>query len=59
VVFAKIGLFQVHVLQLMNDRLSTGFTEQEILSIFCDICEGKLLLYLTESDESYIIKFLF
>ena len=33
---------QVHVLQLMNDRLTTGFTEAEILDIFCDVCEGKV-----------------
>ena len=28
------------VLQMMNDRLDTGFTEEEILAIFCDICKA-------------------
>jgi len=36
---------KVHVLQLMNDRLSTGFTEQEVLNIFCDVCEGLARLH--------------
>ena len=26
----------------MNDRLTTGFTESEVLDIFCDVCEGKM-----------------
>ncbi|XP_034944817.1 AP2-associated protein kinase 1 isoform X3 [Chelonus insularis] len=29
-----------HVLQMMNNRLQTGFTELEVLQIFCDICEA-------------------
>jgi len=36
---------KVHVLQLMNDRLSTGFTEVEILNIFCDTCEAVARLH--------------
>ena len=28
------------VLQMMNERLDTGFTEEEILAIFCDICKA-------------------
>ncbi|XP_033338054.2 numb-associated kinase isoform X1 [Megalopta genalis] len=28
------------VLQIMNNRLQTGFTESEILQIFCDVCEA-------------------
>ncbi|RUS71634.1 hypothetical protein EGW08_020604, partial [Elysia chlorotica] len=28
------------VIQLMNDRLETGFSEAEILKIFCDVCEA-------------------
>ncbi|KAL7296695.1 hypothetical protein TKK_0010109 [Trichogramma kaykai] len=28
------------VLQMMNNRLQTGFTEQEIMQIFCDTCEA-------------------
>lgn len=29
-----------HMLAMMNSRLSVGFTEQEVLQIFCDICEA-------------------
>lgn len=29
-----------HMLAMMNARLSVGFTEQEVLQIFCDICEA-------------------
>jgi len=36
---------KVHVLQLMNERLSTGFTEIEILNIFCDTCEAVARLH--------------
>jgi len=36
---------RVHVLQLMNERLSTGFTEQEVLAIFCDTCEAVARLH--------------
>lgn len=32
--------YKGHVLQLMNDKLHTGFSEQEVLKIFCDICEA-------------------
>ncbi|XP_043683367.1 BMP-2-inducible protein kinase isoform X1 [Vespula pensylvanica] len=28
------------VLQMMNNRLQTGFNESEILQIFCDVCEA-------------------
>ncbi|XP_053980452.1 AP2-associated protein kinase 1 isoform X1 [Hylaeus volcanicus] len=28
------------VLQMMNNRLQTGFTESEVLQIFCDVCEA-------------------
>ncbi|XP_017757227.1 PREDICTED: AP2-associated protein kinase 1 isoform X2 [Eufriesea mexicana] len=28
------------VLQMMNNRLQTGFSESEVLQIFCDICEA-------------------
>ncbi|XP_043465484.1 AP2-associated protein kinase 1 isoform X2 [Leptopilina heterotoma] len=28
------------VLQMMNSRLQTGFTEPEVLQIFCDVCEA-------------------
>ncbi|KAL1121944.1 hypothetical protein AAG570_003352 [Ranatra chinensis] len=31
---------KTHVLQLMNSRLQSGFTEQEVLQIFCDVCEA-------------------
>lgn len=32
--------YKVHLLNLMNSKLNTGFTEQEVLKIFCDIIEG-------------------
>ena len=32
--------FSGSVIQLMNDRLSTGFSENEVLKIFCDVCEA-------------------
>ena len=32
--------FTGSVIQLMNDRLSTGFSEKEVLKIFCDVCEA-------------------
>ncbi|XP_044010932.1 AP2-associated protein kinase 1 isoform X2 [Aphidius gifuensis] len=28
------------VLQMMNNRLQSGFTESEVLQIFCDVCEA-------------------
>lgn len=28
------------VLQLMNDRLESGFSQDEVLKIFCDICQA-------------------
>lgn len=31
---------KTQVLQLMNTRLQSGFTEQEVLTIFCDVCEA-------------------
>ena len=33
------------MLQLMNERLSCGFTETEVLSIFCDTCEAVARLH--------------
>lgn len=32
--------YKGHVLQLMNEKLHSGFTEAEVLKIFCDICEA-------------------
>ncbi|CAN7938216.1 unnamed protein product [Ixodes hexagonus] len=32
--------YKGHVLQLMNDKLHTGFAEAEVLKIFCDVCEA-------------------
>ncbi|KAM7305729.1 AP2-associated protein kinase 1 isoform X1 [Ixodes scapularis] len=32
--------YKGHVLQLMNDKLHTGFSEAEVLKIFCDVCEA-------------------
>ncbi|PSN48436.1 hypothetical protein C0J52_08630 [Blattella germanica] len=31
---------RTHVLQMMNGRLQSGFSEAEVLQIFCDICEA-------------------
>jgi AP2-associated kinase len=36
---------KVHVLQLMNDKISTGFSEAQVLEIFCDVCEGLARLH--------------
>jgi len=36
---------KVHVLQLMNERLSCGFSEAEIVNIFCDTCEAVARLH--------------
>ena len=33
------------MLQLMNERLSCGFTETEVLNIFCDTCEAVARLH--------------
>lgn len=32
--------FLGHVLQFMNERLQSGFSESEVLQIFCDVCEA-------------------
>ncbi|CAL1287270.1 unnamed protein product [Larinioides sclopetarius] len=32
--------YRGHVLQLMNERLQSGFSEAEVLQIFCDVCEA-------------------
>ncbi|GFT97321.1 AP2-associated protein kinase 1 [Nephila pilipes] len=32
--------YRGHVLQLMNERLQSGFSEVEVLQIFCDVCEA-------------------
>ena len=39
------NVVQVNVLQLMNERLSCGFTETEVLNIFCDTCEAVARLH--------------
>lgn len=31
---------KINVLQMMNERLDTGFTEEEVLHIFCDMCKA-------------------
>lgn len=31
---------KTHVLQMMNQRMQTGFTEKEVLDIFCDVCHA-------------------
>ena len=37
--------FAANVIQLMNDRLNVGFTEKEVLRIFCDTCEAVARLH--------------
>ncbi|CAG0913135.1 unnamed protein product [Notodromas monacha] len=32
--------YRGHVLQLMNEKLGVGLSETEVLTIFCDVCEG-------------------
>ncbi|BES87881.1 numb-associated kinase [Nesidiocoris tenuis] len=39
-VLLLMPFYKNSVLQLMNTRLQTGFTEVEVLSIFCDMCEA-------------------
>jgi len=39
-VLLLMPFFKSHVLQLMNDKLQTGFLENEVLSIFSDMCEA-------------------
>ncbi|XP_029634037.1 BMP-2-inducible protein kinase isoform X2 [Octopus sinensis] len=29
-----------HVMQMMSERINTGFSEKEVFSIFCDVCEA-------------------
>lgn len=29
-----------HVIAQMNERINAGFTEAEVLQIFCDVCEA-------------------
>lgn len=31
---------KTHVLQMMNQRMQTGFTEKEVLDIFTDVCHA-------------------
>ncbi|XP_076846396.1 AP2-associated protein kinase 1 isoform X2 [Brachyhypopomus gauderio] len=37
------------VVNLMNQRLQTGFSEQEVLHIFCDVCEAVARLHQRKS----------
>ncbi|CRK87713.1 CLUMA_CG001503, isoform A [Clunio marinus] len=39
-ILVLMPFYKVHLLNLMNSKLNVGFTEQEVLKIFCDICEG-------------------
>ena len=40
-----------HVLDLMNKKIQTGFTQKEVLSIFSDVCKAK-------GDHSFCNKYL-
>jgi len=44
-VYLLMPYHKVNVLQLMNERLSSGFTESEIINIFCDTCEAVARLH--------------
>ncbi|CAG2169556.1 unnamed protein product, partial [Oppiella nova] len=44
-VLMLMNLCRGHVLQLMNERITQGFTEAEVLRIFCDICEAVARLH--------------
>jgi len=44
-VYLLMPYHKVNVLQLMNERLSSGFTETEIINIFCDTCEAVARLH--------------
>lgn len=39
-VLLLMPFYKTHVLQLMNERLQTGFSEPEVMAIFCDMCEA-------------------
>jgi len=39
-VLLLMPFYKSHMLQLMNDKLQTGFLETEVLSIFSDMCEA-------------------
>ena len=39
-VLLLMPFYKTHVLQLMNERLQTGFSESEVMAIFCDMCEA-------------------
>ena len=39
-IFCFLFLVDGHVVQQMNERLNVGFTEQEVLRIFCNVCEA-------------------
>ncbi|KAG5681157.1 hypothetical protein PVAND_010617 [Polypedilum vanderplanki] len=41
--------YKVHLLNLMNSKLNIGFTEQEVLKIFCDILEGLSRLHFCQT----------
>ena len=32
--------YKTHALQLMNEMLQTGFTEPEVMAVFCYMCEA-------------------
>lgn len=37
---SKTTFLSGSVIQVMNERIDSGFTEKEILKIFCDTCEA-------------------
>lgn len=39
-VLLLMPFYKTHVLQLMNDKLQSGFSESEVMAVFCDMCEA-------------------
>ena len=39
-VLLLMPFYKTHVLQLMNEKIQVGFSESDVLTIFCDIVEA-------------------
>ncbi|GLH05540.1 Putative glycogen synthase kinase-3 homolog [Gryllus bimaculatus] len=48
---------KTHVLQMMNSRLQSGFSETEVLQMFCDMCEAVENILLSESGHYVLCDF--
>lgn len=40
-----IFYFEDNVIQQMNEKINSGFSEKEVLKIFCDVCEAVARLH--------------